>query len=297
MAIPEQQLVTWSHQGSVTQSAETYNGIKKVLEAGDTSYASKSFKVFLQGSYGNDTNVWAESDVDIVIQLDDAFCSDLSLLTEIEKSAHARAHADATYRYDDFKRDVVQVLTNKYGLSVEAGDKAVTIAAGGNRRKADVIAAIQYRRYYKFNGIFDQSYDEGVCFWNAKGEMIANYPKQHSSNLTAKHQATNSWLKPMVRILKNLRSRCVDEKLLAAGIAPSYYLEGLLYNVPPDRFGTSYEQSFVNAINWLQSEADKDKLLCANEQYYLLRDGLHTCWPKANAEAFLSAAIKLWNNW
>jgi hypothetical protein len=297
MAIPEKQLETWSHQGSVTQSSETYNGIKKVLEADGGPYAGKSVKVFLQGSYGNDTNVWAESDVDIVIQLNDAFHSDLSRLDEVEKAAFARAHSDATYGYGDFKRDVLQVLVDKYGTSVQAGDKAIAIAASGNRRKADVIAAIQYRRYYKFNGLLDQSYEEGICFWNAKGEMIANYPKQHSSNLTTKHQATTSWLKPMVRILKNLRSRCVDDKLLASGIAPSYYLEGMLYNVPSDKFGTSYAQSFVNAINWIQKEADKDKLVCANEQYYLLRDDAHTCWPKANAEAFLSAASNLWNNW
>lgn len=297
MAIPEKQLETWSHQVSVTQSSETYNAIKKVLEAAGTPYAGKDIKVFLQGSYGNDTNIWSESDVDVVVQLNEAFHHDLSKLTESEQSAFRRTYATATYSYADFKRDVLKVLTDKYGESVQSGDKAIAIAASGNRRKADVIAATQYRRYYKFNGIFDESYDEGICFWNAKGEMIANYPKQHSTNLTTKHQESNSWLKPMIRILKNMRGRCVDDKLLASGTAPSYYLEGLLYNVPSDKFGTSYEQSFVNAITWIQSEADKDKLVCANEQYYLLRDNVHTCWPKANADAFLSAVTSLWNNW
>jgi hypothetical protein len=33
------------------------------------------------------------------------------------------------------------------------------------------------------------------------------------------------------------------------------------------------------------------------EQYYLLRDGSHVCWPPANEEQFLAAAIKLWNQW
>jgi hypothetical protein len=297
MAIPEKQLETWSHQGSVTQSSETYNAIKKVLEANGTPYAGKDVNVFLQGSYGNDTNIWSESDVDVVVQLNDTFHHDLSELTESEQSAFHRAHATATYSYADFKRDVLKVLTDKYGESVKSGDKAIAIAASGNRRKADVIAATQYRRYHKFNGIFDQTYDEGMCFWNVKGEMIANYPKQHSTNLTARHQESKSWLKPMIRILKNMRGRCVDDKLLASGVAPSYYLEGLLYNVPADKFGPSYEQSFVNAINWIQKEADKGKLLCANEQYYLLRDKLHTCWPKANAEALLSAVTRLWNNW
>jgi len=32
MPIPESQLETWSHQGSITQSSNTYNTIKSVLE-------------------------------------------------------------------------------------------------------------------------------------------------------------------------------------------------------------------------------------------------------------------------
>jgi hypothetical protein len=99
------------------------------------------------------------------------------------------------------------------------------------------------------------------------------------------------------RLVCRIESRCVDDGLLAEGKAPSYYLEGLLYNVPVDKFGTSYQDCCINAINWIQKEADKDKLVCANEQYYFLRDGSPTCWPKANGEAFLHAAIQLWSNW
>jgi len=297
MGIPEKQLETWSHQGSITQSSDTYNGVKKVLEATGTPYFAKNFKVFLQGSYGNDTNIWAESDVDVVIQLNDTISNDLSSLNDVAKAAFNRAYPSATYQYADFRRDVLQVLQNKYGDAVTSGDKALVVAADGNRRKTDIITAIQYRRYYKFNGIFDESYAEGICFWNSKGDEIVNYPKQHCANLTSKHQGTSSWLKPMIRILKNLRNRCISDNLLTSGRAPSYYVEGLLYNVPPAKFGTSYAQSFANAINWIQTEADKDKLVCANEQYYLLRDNSHTCWPKANAEEFLTAAVTLWNNW
>ena len=78
MAIPASQLETWSHQGSITQSSTTYNTVKSVLETSDTPYTTKSYSVFLQGSYGNHTNIFAESDVDIVIKLDDCWQSDLS---------------------------------------------------------------------------------------------------------------------------------------------------------------------------------------------------------------------------
>ena len=67
MPIPESQLETWSHQGSITQSSSTYNTIKSVLEDSTTPYAGRNFKVFLQGSYGNDTNIYAESDVEKIV--------------------------------------------------------------------------------------------------------------------------------------------------------------------------------------------------------------------------------------
>jgi hypothetical protein len=297
MTIPESQLETWSHQGSITQSSNTYNTIKNVLEGSTTPYAGKNFKVFLQGSYGNDTNIYAESDVDIVIRLDDCFQSDLSDLTEEEKAAYKSAFRDATYTHVDFKRDVLAVLTKQYGTAVKAGDKAIAIDASGSRRKADVIVAIQFRRYVKFRSSHDSEYVEGICFWNGKGERIANYPKQHSANLTAKHQNTSKWLKPMARVFKNIRSRMVDEGLIKNGIAPSYYIEGLLYNVPNVKLTSSYQKCIVNTLNWYQQEASKPSLLCANEQYYLLRDGYHTCWTQVNCDAFIEAAVRLWNEW
>jgi hypothetical protein len=297
MPIPESQLDTWSHQGSVTQSSNTYNTIKNVLESSTTPFAGKNYKVFLQGSYGNDTNIYAESDVDIVIRLDDCFQSDLTDLSDEEKAAHKNAFNDAAYTHVDFKRDVLSVLTTQYGSVVKAGDKAIAIDAGGSRRKADVIVAIQFRRYSKFNSASDSSYVEGICFYNAAGERIANYPKQHSANLTTKHQATSKWLKPMARIFKNMRSRLVEDKLIKAGIAPSYYIEGLLYNVPNDKLTSSYQTCVVNTLNWYRQDAKKTELVCANEQYYLLRDGYQTCWNEANCDAFVDAAVKLWNEW
>lgn len=297
MAIPESQLDTWSRQGSITQSSSTYNTIKSVLEASSTPYASKNFEVFLQGAYGNDTNIYAESDVDIVIRLDDCFQSDLSELTEAEKAAYKAAFHDATYTYVDFKRDVLSALTKQYGSAVKAGDKAIAIDGSGSRRKADVIVAIQFRRYFKFRSSHDSEYVAGICFWNSKGERIANYPKQHSANLTVKHQNTSQWFKPVVRVLKNMRSRMVDDGLLRSGIAPSYYIEGLLYNVPHGKLASSYQYCVVNTLNWYRQEASKTDLVCANEQYYLLRDGYHTCWNQANCDVFVEAAVKLWNEW
>lgn len=296
MPIPESQLETWSHQGSITQSSGTYNTIKNVLEGKDTPYAGKNYKVFLQGSYGNDTNIYSESDVDIVIKLDDCFQHDLSGLSQAQQDAFKSSHSDAMYTHVDFKREVSSVLSSRYGSDVDFGEKAIAIAANGNQRKSDVIAAIQYRRYHKFVSTFDQSYDEGICFYTSSGEQIANYPKQHSENLTKKHQNTSMWFKPMARILKNFRSRLIDEGVLESGVAPSYYLEGLLYNVPDDQFGKNYEDTFVNVINWIM-DAERANFVCANEQYYLLRDGSPVTWQTEKCDEFLNAAIDFWKQW
>lgn len=297
MPIPESQLETWSHQGSITQSSNTYNSIKKVLAASSTAYAGKSFNIFLQGSYGNDTNIYSESDVDIVIRLNDVFQSDLTELTEVEQAAYKSAFSDASYTYRDFKRDVLSALKSQYGTAVKAGDKAIAIEASGARRKADVIAAIGFRRYFKFRSSYDSEYEEGICFWNGKGDRIANYPKQHSDNLSSKHQGTSKWLKPMVRVFKNMRGRMVNDGLIKGGTAPSYFIEGLLYNVPSNKFTTSFGDCVVNTLNWYRESAVKTDLACANEQYYLLRDGHHTCWNQADCDAFVEAAVELWNDW
>lgn len=296
MAIPEAQLETWSHQGSVTQSSSTYASIKNILEEVGTTYYHKNYKVFLQGSYGNDTNIYSESDVDVVIRLDSTFYHDLEYLPQEQKEAFQSSHTDASYSWAQFKSDVLTHLSARYSSAISPGTKAIKISASGNRRSADIIVAAQFRRYYKFLTLNDQSYYEGICFFNSSGNRIANYPIQHSRNCTAKHQITNSWFKPMVRILKNMRSKLIDSNVIARDVAPSYYIEGLLYNVPSDKFGRSYIDTFENCINWISS-VEKNDFLCANEMYYLLRQNSLVCWDPDKYSEFIQAIIDLWDNW
>lgn len=298
MAIPMTQLETWSHQGSITQSADTYKTIKDALESTTAPYRGKNYNVFLQGSYGNSTNIYAESDVDVVILFEDTYYTDLTALSAEDRVEYDKTIVVASYQYANFKKDVLKILTDAFNGDIAEGKKAITIAQKGNRRKADVLVAMQFRRYYKFKSPYDVSYETGICFYKSDGTQVVNYPKQHSENLTKKHQETNNLLKPMVRIFKNLRGKLVEDGLLKAGTAPSYYIEGLLYNVPTGEFGANYADTFINVLHWLNHGADKDNLVCANEQYYLLKDLYpDTCWNMQDAEAFIAAAEKMWKNW
>jgi hypothetical protein len=298
MTIPLLQLETWSSQGSITQSKNTYASIKAALEDTNALYQSRNFKVFLQGSYGNDTNIYAESDVDIVIRYDGAFFHDIKTCPLDEQTAFNLTFPNSgTYGYSKFRDHVTTALKAKFGDAVKPGKKAIRIEGNGNRRNADVIVAFEYRRYYKFKSVFDESHVTGMCFFASNGRQIANYPLLHCENLTTKHQATNGKFKPLVRIFKNVRSKLINDGVIAKGAAPSYYIEGLLYNVPNDRFVGNYQDIFLKILQWLHETNDRVDFVCANEQYYLLRDNSETCWACGDGRKFINAVITLWNNW
>ncbi|MFM0232163.1 nucleotidyltransferase domain-containing protein [Paraburkholderia sediminicola] len=296
MAIPESQLETWSHQGSVKQSAQTYDTIQKVLNDSTSPYYAKDFSIFLQGSYGNDTNVYRDSDVDVVIRLNQTYYANTTSLSPDAKTNYDKAFSLATYTYADFKTDVVAWLQKKFGVDVKPGKRAIFIKGSGNRRDADVLVCAQHRRYRDASTGVDTLYDEGIIFWASDGAEIVNFPKQHSENCTTRHQNTNSRFKRMVRVYKNVRNRMIDDKYIANGVAPSYFLEGMLWNIPADKFVQSYEDSFVNTFNWVLN-ADKTKLACANDLYWLVRDNSNVCWSTANYDAYLAAVKKYWNEW
>ena len=298
MTIPLAQLETWSKPGASVTSRDTYATVKSALGDANANYTDRNFKVFLQGSYGNDTNIRAESDVDVVIRYDGVFFDDIDERPVAEQNAFNAAYpTKGTYYYDDFKEHVRLALVSAFGKSVKPGSKAIRIEGNGNRRNADVIVAFEFRRYYKFNGLYDEDHATGMCFFLSDGTRVANYPDQHSENLTTKHQATGNKFKPMVRIFKNMRTKLVEDGLIEEGSAPSYYIEGLLHNLPNAEFVGDYQDIFLNILKWLYDKKDRTKLLTANKQYYLLRDGLHTCWAIADGNNFIDASIKLWNEW
>lgn len=165
MAISEAQLETWSHQGPSSQFTDTYKSVKGVLESPNAPYANRSFEIFLQGSYGNDTNIYADSDVDIVIKTDSVFYSDTSQLSEQDKGEQQKGFSLAAYQLEDFKCDVVAWLMTKYPGAVTVGAKAVTIKGNASRRDADVIVCAELKKYRSYSSAFSQNYVSGICFF------------------------------------------------------------------------------------------------------------------------------------
>lgn len=296
MPIPEAQLETWSHLGSVVQSRDTYAAVKKTLEDSGSPYYQKSFESFLQGSYGNDTNVYRDSDVDVVMRLDSTWYHDARLLPKDQYEAFERAYpGTADYDLPQFKAQVAAWLSQKFN-GVTVGSKAIFIPGNGTRRDCDVLVCARYKYYYRFNSADDENKVEGICFFLRDGTQIVNFPKQHSDNCTSKHKATSQWFKPTVRIYKNMRNYLVESNMLRDGTAPSYFIEGMLWNVSADKFGTSYENTFVETFNYL-ANADLSTFKCANAIHPLLKINSHVSWSPANCQAYLDALRNLWESW
>src|SRR6218665_2121528 len=114
MAIPESQLEIWSHQGAVQSSANTHksvvNCINKISWKSDVRY-----ETYLQGSYPNYTNIYGNSDVDLVVEFRSIFSKNLSALDESQKQAFDVNYSDAKYSLESFKASIVKQLKSCYG--------------------------------------------------------------------------------------------------------------------------------------------------------------------------------------
>lgn len=297
MAIPEAILDGWSNIGAIQQSAATYETIRAVLKDRAAPYSGRSFDVFLQGSYGNHTNIRTDSDVDIVIWTDAVFYYDVQRLQPAARANFENAFPGAAnYTYDLFKAEVVGWLQRHFGRDVTVGSKAIRIEGNGGRRDADVLVAAEHRQYWDYGTPQTPRFSKGIVFWTADGTKIVNYPKQHLENCTTKHQATASWFKQSVRVLKNMRNSMIRDGALADGVAPSYYLEGLLSNAPNHCFGHTHERTFLHWLNYLK-RADQTTMTCANGIHYLVRDDLPVCWPVRNFNTFMTAVERYWNDY
>ena len=169
------------------------------------------------------------------------------------------------------------------------------MTGASGRLGADLVACADYRRYQDFRGE-GTPFVEGIAFWDAgNSRLVVNFPKIHYDNGVAKHTRTQGWYKPSVRMIKNAAGRLVDNNAITANLAPSYFLECMVYNVPDTCFGRGFQDTYYAVVKWL-NEATLAGLVCQNEQLALFGNA-HEQWSTASASTILNEFIKLWNNW
>ena len=164
-------------------------------------YEEKKIRLFIQGSYANNTNVRTESDVDIAIIQEDIF-----------QTVYRDGVTDKNYGFitvsnevKSFKDKVEECLKNKFGEDVERKNKSVKVHGNTYRKDADTVPCRRYRDYSRdyLNDV--NNYIGGVVIISDEGERIINYPEQHIKNGKIKNSETNYYYKKMVRIIKKMR--------------------------------------------------------------------------------------------
>lgn len=299
MAIPEAQLQIWSNPGAAVIAQQTYASVQTALDAPTSSVRDKNKDVFLQGSYRNNTNIYGDSDVDIVVKYNDTWGRDLSLLPQQQAELYLRAHEIAEYSWTHFRADVLASLRAYYGVGViTEGNKSINIAGAPGRLPADVVPAITYKRFNYFITGHLQDYAEGIRFHDRRdGREIINYPKQHIQNGQEKNSGprTGGQYKPTVRMFKNARSRLIDDGAITREIAPSYFVECLLYNVPDVLFGPGRQATMQGILQWLLG-APLPPMVCQNGIVPLFGPTPEQ-WSIPNATAFIGALVHMWNGW
>ncbi len=297
MPFTETQLSTWSNQGSTTNSANTYNSIKTCID-GNNWNDDVYYSIYLQGSYKNSTNIRGDSDVDVVVEFTSIFYSNKHKLPAEQLKEFNEYFKDGKYSLESFKSSIIKRLKFYYGdENVIVGNKSIKVLGTSNRLDCDVICCAEYREYGSFSKTNPNKFSQGIVFWANDGEKVINFPKYHYDNGVEKNKKCSNNYKSSIRIIKNMEVRMVNINQISDSLAPSYFIECLLYNVQNIKYQhTNYYNTILSILNSLYefSDEDLDKFVCQNYQRYLFGSS-NQQWNKKDCKKFISELIDFWN--
>lgn len=282
MGIPIEVLQKWSAQGKSENSKNTYAALRKVI---DDRYGV-NVEIFLQGSYHNATHVKENSDIDVVV---------------IHKNLVVNNTLYETYGFDNLRAWKPSLYNNIQGAQnfhFTLGGKTIKYAGNMNYVPADIVPCAYYKSAIIGSAVGTIMYDSKV------NRYFVNYPKQHYDNGAVKSGNTDGNYKKTVRMFKNARNLAVKKGLLISEeIAPSYFLECLLYNVPNANFIGDESQIFLKVAKWLyENKTSLSEIRCQNGIQRLFgydKGNLITYnqWNTSDAITFINAIANLWDNW
>jgi len=305
----------WLARASDTEEERCEN-VTAMVEAAITDcerLAELEVEVFQRGSYPCNTNVRQVSDVDVVVLLRDAVqwegpehagVADLRLEAGFIATAIrdiGSLFLDQSASYWEFRGLVRKALERKFGGSaVKEGDKSIKISENTYRVRADVVPCCEFRRYTGAK-LPDGSWehDLGVYLYGSREprRRIVNYPVQDMDNGVGKNNLTNYCYKRVVRILKSLRDEMLGADL-AVAVVPSYLVECLAWNVPPEIFDLC-EGGYVGVVRTCLAALEEalagpgagDTFTEVNGIKPLFGDD--QAWSLEAAQAFVSAAQRV----
>jgi hypothetical protein len=187
-----------------------------------------SYETFLEGSYKNDTAV-DDLDVDIV-----------AIRKNTTSTVFTGRPATRTISWDTIFDEVRNYLESSgyYRGKTARADKCITV---NTLFTADVVPAVQ---------IGDLDSDPIAIYSRKEGTERKNFPRIHYANGVSKHQQTSQLFKTTVRMFKAWVRHHFPGDI---GIAPSFYLECLIYNFHDSAFLRDPVERFVHIASVIVS--------------------------------------------
>ncbi len=302
MSIPEARLQTWAQQGAVDKAQANFESVKRSLLF-HLWPDNASMDFYLDGSYLNGTNTRSDVPLDIVAQLDSTFMRDSSLLHVPDRRQLSRAYRAADYTWSDYYHDVLEALRSYTGEHlIHLSDRAILVKGFGRRLDIHITVALQYRRYVAFDEGESEGYMVGMTYYlPSKKRWAVRYPKLHHmrGNDKDSYSRTQGLFKPMVRVVKNARDYMVVASQFPKGVAPSHFIESLVFNWPDTLFTGSLSQTLTSGLDWTMHTLSAEGVTLLKRQDglgHLFGDGPDQ-WPEADARRFVASLRHLFRSW
>ncbi|EIN9983230.1 nucleotidyltransferase [Vibrio parahaemolyticus] len=286
----EEKLSGWKGPSSNTEKEKqerTERMIRQAIQAHEP-LSDCALVIFTKGSYANNTNVRADSDVDIAVE-----CTECIYWEEEKKGAHPQNNTPYSGKWtpEKLRTEIIEALNSKFPGQVDTtGTTAIQINSSSSRVNADVVPCFSYKYYFA-----DGTIRRGTKIFKSGGGSIRNYPKQQLEYGTSKNNRTNYIYKKVVRILKRVQNSMASDQTFRE--LPSYFIESLVFNCPDDLFESSTWTERVKSVLihiWEELQGDieptANRWAEANDCLYLFHPTQK--WTRKDGREFAQAA---WN--
>jgi hypothetical protein len=282
-------LAGWTGPSSATEQDKQERTERMVKEAiRNHHFADCRLTVYAKGSYANNTNVKADSDVDIAVQ-----CHNVEYWKEATPGAHPPGTPYAgIWTPAKLRAEVTAALKAKFPGGVdESGTAALTVRSSTARVDADVLPCFDYRYYFVSGGS-----RPGTKAFRKNGESFVNYPAQQLENGKEKNTRTKTYYKQAVRVLKRVENAMAENGVHRE--VQSFFIECLTYNCPDEIFLRSSWTATIkgllfhiwDGLEGPEPSNESERWIEVNECKYLFHSGQK--WSRTDGRNFANAA---WN--
>lgn len=298
----EATLRQWTKKSSDNEEARRDRTEREVRAAfaNSTRLSRVPLKIYVKGSYANNTNVRLDYDVDVAVEYTGLYYFDSTgAEADVRKAALAVSDYHGPYGgvagAAKFKADVEHALREHFGTRpIERGNLSLRVREHKTTLPADIVPCFRYRYITGRDLLGQLAYYQGTRLYPDSGAYVHNWPQQQYDCGVSKNNATGRRYKRLVRALKRLENELVDAGVLRE--LPSFFMECLVYNVPNEMFGhdeyaADMRAALATIFNATLTDPSCEKWLEASERKWLFGHGQG--WTRQQAH---DLAARAWDH-